>query len=803
MSGQLDRLAEIQALEEEAAIAEAADPIPTLRDLDGPFAGTFELNGSGSDFTLGFDLIGQNWDWGEDYNAQEVVAKGTLTPNVLTLEPVRFASTIAVPVAVPAEEDDPTNRNSNDTEVIVEPESSEEIFPVIVGVEPVEAFINLAGQVVYGADTELTSNLQATIDNINAASLGNILQLPIDIKGLASARATLAGTLSNPQLRGFGGLSAATINNAPLETAEARFLYQNARLALLGSLTADTPEQPLTLTADIPYAFEFMDVQPESDEISVNVNVKNEGLALLNIFTDQVAWAQGEGEINLVVDGTLDSPVISGDAVLNEAQLTASVLPEPLTNVNGSATFVGDQIVIDELSGRFSDGQLTAAGTFPLVSPIVTGNQLVALSSSDVAPEARQPSETEAVEGAGEPVNPLFPRPLAANLPLTANLENIDLTLEDLYQGGVNGQIIVGGSALGEDGPQISGQVVLSDGEIFLTGGDEDAATAEEGTSEAIAQLPIEADADRPRLKQAESESGVTTNFRDLELILGRNIRVVQGTLLNFAADGSLLLNGPPSNLEPEGVISVRSGRVNLFTTTFRLRGRDNVAIFTPETGLQNPFLDISLRASVPEVDSTGLLTNATPFARTDISDNSNNGFNNPGSLRTIRVRANVQGPAETIFEDLELSSSPPRSQSELLALIGGGFVTALESTVDSLSGGGDGFEGLINLVSGALLNNVQDVIGNTLSLSEFRLFPVTSASRAQSEEDNETGLDFAAEAGFDLTEDASASVLKILTDDTNPEFGLNYRLTDSLTVRANTNLNDINQVFLEYEIRF
>ncbi|MEL7521069.1 MAG: translocation/assembly module TamB domain-containing protein, partial [Cyanobacteria bacterium J06553_1] len=155
------------------------------------------------------------------------------------------------------------------------------------------------------------------------------------------------------------------------------------------------------------------------------------------------------------------------------------------------------------------------------------------------------------------------------------------------------------------------------------------------------------------------------------------------------------------------------------------------------------------------------------------------------------------------IFENLELSSSPSRTQNELVGLIGGSFVTALESTVGSLSGNGDSFEGLINLVSGTILTRVQDLVGNTFSLSEFNLFPVTSASRERSDESRGTGLDIGASIGFDVTNDTSLSVSKILTDSSNPELGASYRLTDALTVRGATNFRDINQVLLEYELRF
>jgi translocation and assembly module TamB len=768
---QLRRLAEIQAIQAEIAQADADAPLPPLAELTGPFAGNIQLNGSGTDFQVDFDLAGANWRWGQDYSAEEVIAKGTLTPNVLTLEPVRFASIVAPPPEATASTDalgDPAeSADSTDSDD-----------------ESKLAAVTLAGQLVFGRDTELTSNLQAAAENLNVANLRDILQLPLDIEGLANATATLGGTLANPQLRGSAALADATINNTPIQAADAQFLYQNARLSLNSALTASTPEQPLTLSAQIPYAFNFMDIQPESDAIAVDINVQDEGLALLNIFNQQVAWQSGSGQVNLNIGGTLASPEIAGFATLDEAVLSAKVLPEPLTNVNGRATFVGDRIVIETLQGRFSDGQLIAAGTFPLLDPLINGAQLSALADEPLA----------------EDINPLFPQPLAADRPLTVNFENIDLNFRDLYTGGVNGQIIVGGSAL-IAGPQIGGGAVLSNGQVLLPSGNgTEAALVDDTDDTAISDLESDAIASSD---PGQNSSTITPTFRDLRLTLGNSVRIVQGNLLNFVADGSLLLNGPPSNLEPDGTISLKSGRVSLFTTLFRLTGQDNTADFTPETGLQNPFLNIDLRASVPEIERSFSPIANTPFASADIADTSGNGFENSGSLRTIRVRAEVNGPANAIFENLELSSSPSRSQDELVGLIGGTFIAALEPNDDSLSGNSNNFQTLLNLVSGPLLTSVQDFIGSTLNLSEFRLFPVTSASRFQSEENSGNGLDVGAEIGFDITNSATVSVGKILTDSSRPEFGANYRLTDALTIRGTTNFDDINQVLLEYELRF
>ncbi|PZO59913.1 MAG: hypothetical protein DCF15_03125, partial [Phormidesmis priestleyi] len=376
---QLRRLAEIQAIQARIDLARADDPIPPLDELQGLFAGNLQLDGSGSDFQLDFDLAGANWQWGQNYSAEDVIAKGSLTPGVLTLEPVRLASVIAVPVSQVPMTPPPVPNTVSD---VIEADGSGAASPDQTQVGNAIAVIDLAGQLVFGRNTELTSNLQATVQNIDAATLANISQLPLNIDGLVNARATLSGTLANPQLRGSAAIATATINDTPIQSATAQFLYQNARLNLSSELVASTPDHPLTLQAQIPRAFSFMSVKPESDQIAVNINVEDEGLSLLNIFTQQVAWQSGKGRVNLNIGGTLKKPEIAGTATLDQAVLSAKILPEPLTNVTGAATFAGDQIIVQNLSGQFSNGQLTAAGTFPLLNPIISGSALSALTST-------------------------------------------------------------------------------------------------------------------------------------------------------------------------------------------------------------------------------------------------------------------------------------------------------------------------------------------------------------------------------------------------------------------------------------
>ncbi len=228
---------------------------------------------------------------------------------------------------------------------------------------------------------------------------------------------------------------------------------------------------------------------------------------------------------------------------------------------------------------------------------------------------------------------------------------------------------------------------------------------------------------------------------------------------------------------------------MNLFTTQFVLaRGYENQATFIPDRGL-DPNLDVRLVARVPEVTQSSRIP-SSPIS-SEISETLATDF---GSLRTVRVQARVQGPASQIFDNLELTSDPSRSQNEIVALIGGGFVDTL--------GRGDSTLGLANLAGSAILGNFQGTvskIGNAFGLDELRLFPTVTTS----EESRNSTLGLAAEGNIDLSRNLSVSLLKILTTNEPTQFGLSYRLSDRVRLRASTNLNAESLAILEYQNNF
>jgi translocation and assembly module TamB len=166
------------------------------------------------------------------------------------------------------------------------------------------------------------------------------------------------------------------------------------------------------------------------------------------------------------------------------------------------------------------------------------------------------------------------------------------------------------------------------------------------------------------------------------------------------------------------------------------------------------------------------------------------------GSISTVRVEATVRGPASELEENLELTSDPARSEAEIVALLGGSFVNALNV------GQADPALGLAAIGGSTLFNNLQGNFSELFSavgISEFRLFPTIVTDP----DENTSVLGLAAEAVFDLTDDVSVSVSYVIAADEPLRYNLIYRLSDQFRVRGSTNLAGESRAVVEYETRF
>ncbi|MCM1981653.1 translocation/assembly module TamB domain-containing protein [Lyngbya confervoides] len=669
---QLQRLAEVQEILAEAEDRDQQAP-PSLAELTGILEGQIAFSGSAETGVAGsFDLLGSDFRWGQ-YSLDNAVAKGRVANGGVEFEPLRLAS---------------GDRIAQYTGSL--------------------GIIEQSGRLVLS---------QVPIDPLN-----QLLDLPVTVTGNLNGVAVVGGNLLDPTLSGELSLAQGQVSQMAINQAEATFNYEQARLLVEGLARLDNPE-PVRLKADIPYALPFAASFPSSDQIAVDISVKDEGLGLVSLFTDQVNWVDGDGSLDIQVRGTLDQPLLNGAIALQNTTLTTPNIEDPITAVKGTIRFDQSLVRIARLEGRHDQGTVWVSGTLPI---------------SGSAPDTA----------------------------LRVSLEDLDLKLKNLYDGEVEGTLLVTGSVLE---PNLGGSVRVQNGKVVLSEvASMDNGNGENGVSPADPGRPIA--------------------FDQLQVTLGDRVRISQPPVLSFVAAGDLVVNGDLSDPQPEGTIFFQNGTINLFTSRFRTDPRrQNVAIFDPRYGV-DPYLNLGMRSTVFEVVQ-GRTSKLSDFETVPASS--------LGSVESVRVYAEVDGRAselQTNFQDVvQITSDPPRSEGEIIALLGGGISDEVQS--------GQVETAALNVASSALLGNVQDLLAGVLgNRATVNAFPVLLPNK----DNDRSVLAFGAEISYDVTDRLSVSALQILTGIEQPTlFNLKYNLTDQLRARTSISSDGEGVGLLEYRMRF
>lgn len=602
--------------------------------------------------------------------------------------------------------------------------------------------IAIAGD--FGANNQ---NATVNIQNFPATSLTSLIELPVDINGGINLSAQIGGNLANPRASGEISLRNGQLNAMKLQDVAGNFNYWDGRLNFTSDATfANSPivdrEDRIKITGSIPYQLPFALTPPASNEIKLDLSLQNQGLQILDVFSkQQLHWLDGQGKIALKIEGKMkpaggiESLWASGTANITKGRIQSVAIPEPLTDINGEIIFDFDRVDVQKLTGKFNRGQVAISGIIPI-------------------------SDSFSIEPSKQ---------------LSVQMNSVAVNLKDKYNGDVNGKVTILGTALK---PILTGDIQLSNGQVFL-------ADANPTDPTSLGIEPVIAEAANPN----------ATELRNLQLTLGDNLQISRAPILNFLATGKLDLNGTIDNPRPFGQVQLQKGSVNLFTSQFRLAGGPQTADFFPTLGT-DPVLNLRLYTKTLE-SASNPLTQRNSISRTtkdgEINQPADFYTTSLGSVQTVQVEARVAGLASQLTQRLELTSTPARTQPEIVLLLGGALAERLTS-------GGDIGLGVISLASSNILNNIQDRIGDVLSLSDFRLFPTITKD---SKTNRTSTFGIAAEVGTEITPKVSASVFKILTNNESPYYSLRYRVNDQILIRGSTNLFGENRAIVEFEQRF
>ena len=625
---QLQLLAAIQAWLASVQQKRQTALIPELRNLTGTFDGQIDVFGSfNKGLTSEFNFLGKEWRWG-NLVSKNIIAKGSLREGILTL----------LPISVELKDTISDSGKGEQT------------------ASPTLLFTGTFG----GA----TQSGQFRLVEVPLKLVDQLVSFPpeLALDGLLNATASIAGTQDNPQARGEIRVDDAALNDTSIQSTKGSFSYKKSRLEFSASSLLAEDADPLILRGSVPYQLPFAKIDPESDRLELQVNVKDKGLALLDIFSrGELKWIDGAGEIALNISGILDDRnklprklSTQGIATIKNATIAARSLPKnPITNINSRVFFDFDNIRVNNFQGNFGGGKISASGIVPLRDNIP-------------------------------------PNPLTIDFNQVKKVE-----LPKLYDGGFKGKLQILGKATE---PNITGNLTLFDGTILLVEEEEESESAAENFQPQDEQVA-----------RGNTNRGIAaaTQYQDLKLQFGKDIQISQPPIFTFLATGDLNINGTFLQPSPDGTIVLKRGQVNLFTTQLNLsRDYKNTARFSSNNVL-DPFLDILLVGSAVETTNRSIPSEVSP---TEIPDS---GLQ---ALETIRVSAKVKGLASQITNRIELTSSPPRSPAEIAALLGGGFVEALSNS--------NGTSGLATLAGSAIFGSLNAEFNDAFPIGELRLFP-------------------------------------------------------------------------------
>ncbi len=574
---------------------------------------------------------------------------------------------------------------------------------------------------------------QLQVNNLSLKDVQNITNFSnlIDLNGTINANIAISGNEKNPLAKGEINIDNATINNTKIDSNKASFNYKNSRLSFFASSYLQKDLQPLIIKGSFPYQLFNNSIPAENNQFDVNLTMNDDVFSLLNVVSNnQIKWLQGNGKINLDIVGNYEQKNSEFSNIKTQGIAT-------LENAEIQANFLPNNQILKEINSKilFDFNQIRVdnfTSKFSQEIVNITGTLPIIISDNTVK-----------------------------NDPLRISFNNLAIDLKDIYQGKTKGNINIIGSLIS---PKLTGDLTLFNGQILLAKEDEKETKINDLNTN---QLFVD-----------------NIKFENFTLNLGENLSIIKEPILTTVATGNLILNGNLNQIKPEGNIYLTNGKVNLFTSQLKLaESHQNIAKFTSENGF-DPFLDVQLLSSVSETNRYQSLNSEITNEIQDISNSE------IGKVQTIQVKANIKGLSSQLTEKLELKSNPQRSESEIIALLGGGIFNNFR---------GDNTLTLANLASAAFLGSFQPELGKALGLSEFRLFPTQVINPEKRTSDFNLGV----EATIDVNPNLSLSVIKILTSQQAAQYGIKYRINEQTLLKGSTDFNNDSRGAIEFEHRF
>ncbi len=278
-------------------------------------------------------------------------------------------------------------------------------------------------------------------------------------------------------------------------------------------------------------------------------------------------------------------------------------------------------------------------------------------------------------------------------------------------------------------------------------------------------------------------------SFNNLKLKLGPEFKLQYSEIVQAYLDTKLdlTINGEVGqDLNARGLIYLKKGKANLYTTPFKLdKNKDNYILFASRSGVV-PFINFSLVSKVPDSIIPISENNQDSNISSDLAaDSTSSGFGSfgIGNSRLIKIEASYEGFLDQLsFEDknrrIQLRSTPSYNRSQIIGLIGGNSANLINRAFISQLNNADAFSERFQLsLYPALIRN-NDSLNNIFSNENI---DIENEGQSSSNEEFSSQA-WVAEIGLDITDTINFSFQTVPgRDDLSP--------TGIITFQANPNL--------------
>jgi len=463
--------------------------------------------------------------------------------------------------------------------------------------------------------------------------------------------------------------------------------------------------------------------------------------------------------LRMIIKGTIDKPILNGFVVIKDSEI--DIFNNKLKDINSLIIFDFDSLEIKNLEAKSENlgGFLKVKGFLPFYSKDDPWNPEINLKTNKFAVK-----------------NDNFNFLIDSDIDLTGSFESPVL----------GGNISLNNGFIKFNGTNQNNKI---DNNIKLKNNKKDWPELYWNKNENIEIISNETILNSVFLGETLPNYLDNLSFQNLILKLGPDFKFQYSEIVQAYLETKLDLNingKVGKDLNARGLIYLKKGRANLYTTPFKLdKNKDNYILFASRSGVV-PFINFSLVSKVPDsiipISDNNKDSNISGDLDTDATSSGFGSFG-IGNTRLIKIEASYEGFLDQLsFEDknkrIQLRSTPSYNRSQIIGLIGGNSANLVNRAFISQINNADGFSERFQLsLYPALIEN-NDSLNNIFSNENL---DIENDGQPSSNEEFSSQA-WIAELGLDITDSINFAFQTVPGRDDVPPTGI-------LTFQANPNL--------------